>query len=221
MPLAAALNAPLPHGFSPVRSLRVRTPPRAAALLAAPQVAPTGHRPPRRTARGLPRRMPRWCGEAVGGCAPAATSAAPSSAGLMAARAQRALQHLTRGDCSSTANAVSGASFATGHEIEQRRVPLAQRGAAAAERRRIPARGFARSTFEGSACRMSGLGGLNKSSNGVVVGLVQLATAGGRNDRTTRSANETHLRSRRQGAAQPRARWTSSCSPSTRCTACR
>src|SRR5688572_33053739 len=49
MPLAAALNAPLLHGFSPVRPLRVQTPPRAAVLLAAPQVAPTGYRPPRRT----------------------------------------------------------------------------------------------------------------------------------------------------------------------------
>src|SRR5688500_1086971 len=47
MPLAAALNAPLPHGFSPVRPLRVRTAPCAAALLAAPQVAPTGYHPPR------------------------------------------------------------------------------------------------------------------------------------------------------------------------------
>ena len=61
----------------------------------------------------------------------------------MAARAQRALQHLTRRDCSSAANAVSVASFSAGHEAEQRREPLAQRGAAASERRRIPARGFA------------------------------------------------------------------------------
>jgi hypothetical protein len=61
----------------------------------------------------------------------------------MAARAQRALQHLTRVDCSSIANAVSGASFDAGHAIEDRRELLAQRGAAAAERRRIPGRGFA------------------------------------------------------------------------------
>jgi hypothetical protein len=39
----------------------------------------------------------------------------------MAARAQRALQHLTRVDCSSTANEVSGASFDAGHAIEERR----------------------------------------------------------------------------------------------------
>jgi hypothetical protein len=61
----------------------------------------------------------------------------------MAARAQRALPHLTRVDCSTTANEVSGGSFDAGHAIEQRREPLAQRGAAAAERRRTPGRGFA------------------------------------------------------------------------------
>jgi hypothetical protein len=54
-----------------------------------------------------------------------------------------AQRHLTRRDCSSTANAVSGASFATDHEIEHRREPFAKRRAAASERRRIPARGFA------------------------------------------------------------------------------
>jgi hypothetical protein len=61
----------------------------------------------------------------------------------MAARAQRALQLLTRVDCSSATNEVSEASFDAGHAIEQRREPLAQRGAAAAERRRTPGRGFA------------------------------------------------------------------------------
>ena len=39
----------------------------------------------------------------------------------MAARAQRALQCLTRVDCSSAANAVSGASFDAGHAIEHRK----------------------------------------------------------------------------------------------------
>ncbi len=61
----------------------------------------------------------------------------------MAARTQCALRDLTRRDCPSTANEVSAASFATGHEIEHHRVPLTQRGAAAFERRRIPAHGFA------------------------------------------------------------------------------
>ncbi len=82
-------------------------------------------------------------GKAVGGCASAATYAAPRSAELMAARAQRALRPLTRRDCLSATTAGSEASFSAGHEIEHRREPLAQRGAAAFERRRIPARGFA------------------------------------------------------------------------------
>ena len=82
-------------------------------------------------------------GKAVGGCATAATYAAPRSAELMAARAQRALRLLTRRDCLSATTAGSEASFSAGHEIEHRREPLAQRGAAAFERRRIPARGFA------------------------------------------------------------------------------
>jgi hypothetical protein len=43
------------------------------------------------------------------------------------------------------ANEVSEGSFPVGHGIEDRREPLAQRGAAAFERRRIPGRGFARS----------------------------------------------------------------------------
>jgi len=61
----------------------------------------------------------------------------------MAARAQRALQHLTRVDCPSAANAVSAASFDAGHAIEDRREPSAQRRAAAFERRRTPGHGFA------------------------------------------------------------------------------
>jgi len=47
--------------------------------------------------------------------------AALRTAERLAARAQRALQHLTRVDCSSTANAVSGASFDAGHVIENRK----------------------------------------------------------------------------------------------------
>jgi hypothetical protein len=60
-------------------------------------------------------------------------------------RARRALRVLTRRDCSSVESAANEASFATGHEAEHRREPVAQRRAAAFERRRIPARGFARS----------------------------------------------------------------------------
>jgi len=80
-------------------------------------------------------------GKAAGGCAPAATYAAPRNGRLVAARAS-ALRVLTRRDCPSAANAVSAASFATGHEAEYRREPFAQRRAAAFERRRIPAHGF-------------------------------------------------------------------------------
>jgi glycerol transport system permease protein len=47
--------------------------------------------------------------------------AALTTAERVAARAQRALQHLTRVDCSSIANAVSGASFDAGHAIEDRK----------------------------------------------------------------------------------------------------
>ncbi|MCW5656463.1 MAG: hypothetical protein KIT60_02060 [Burkholderiaceae bacterium] len=83
-------------------------------------------------------------GKTVVWCAPAATSAAPRTAERMAARAQRALQHLTRVDCSTTANEVSGGSFDAGHAIEDRR-GVGRRPTAAAERRRIPGRGFARS----------------------------------------------------------------------------
>ena len=52
--------------------------------------------------------------------------AALRNAELMAARAQRALQHLTRRDCSSVANAVSAASFSAGHRD---RVPEGSRPA--------------------------------------------------------------------------------------------
>ena len=82
-------------------------------------------------------------GKAGGGYAPAATYAAPRNGRLAAARAKRALRALTRPDCSSGANVVSEASFATGRETEYRRGPEAQRRAAAFERRCIPAPGFA------------------------------------------------------------------------------
>jgi hypothetical protein len=80
-------------------------------------------------------------GKDAGGCASAATYAAPRNAGLAAARVS-ALRGLTRRDCSSATNAVSEASFATGRETEYRGEPFAQRRAAASERRRIPTRGF-------------------------------------------------------------------------------
>ena len=112
-----------------------------AALLAAPQVAPTGHRPPRSTlvvfvanttvVQAKPRagvRRRDICG---------------AEKRRARGRARSAHRLLTRRDCSSAATAGSEASFATGHETEHRREPGAQRRAAAFERRRIPAHGFA------------------------------------------------------------------------------
>ena len=61
----------------------------------------------------------------------------------MAARAQRALQHLTRVDCSTIANAVSGGSFDAGHAIEERKGVGPSGPTAAHERRRTPGRAFA------------------------------------------------------------------------------
>ena len=58
-------------------------------------------------------------GKAVGGCAPAATYAAPRNGRLAAARAKCALQHLTRRDCLSAANEVSEASFSARPQTEQ------------------------------------------------------------------------------------------------------
>ena len=68
---------------------------------------------------------------------------------------------------------------------------------------------------------MSGLGGLNKSPNGVVIGLVQLQLPVSRRRPTsraqTRSASSPWS-ARRGATCRP---WTWSCSPNTRCTACR
>jgi len=67
-------------------------------------------------------------------------------------RASARFVHLTRRDCSSVANTVSVASFSAGHEAEHRREPSAQRRAAASERRRAPARGFAALDTSMPAC---------------------------------------------------------------------
>ena len=73
-------------------------------------------------------------------------SAAPSSAGLVVS-ARSAPRELTRRSCPSVANAVSAASSAADHEAEQHRGRGPQGHArAAAKRRRVPARGFARTT---------------------------------------------------------------------------
>ena len=68
---------------------------------------------------------------------------------------------------------------------------------------------------------MSGLGGLNKSPNGVVIGLVQLQLPVVETPAQLAAQTRAHRRDGRQGAAQQRRPWTWSCSPSTRCTACR
>jgi hypothetical protein len=113
---------------------------------------PCAARRPRNRASRVPPTAQQCCG-----CSTTNTSAHRQSRGRVCAgsdicgaeerrargRARSALQLLTRGDCSSEANAVSAVSFATGHEHEYRREPLVQRGAAASERRRTPARGFA------------------------------------------------------------------------------
>jgi len=149
VPLVSALNAP--HFTAPRRSGADG----AGLPLAGLRSSPRHKSPTPGTAHGAELLM--VCHEeachgggckAAGGCAPAATYAAPSSAERMAARAQRALRDLTRRDCLSGTTEGSEASFSAGHAIEQRREPLAQRGAAAFERRRIPARGFARSVSE-------------------------------------------------------------------------
>ena len=68
---------------------------------------------------------------------------------------------------------------------------------------------------------MSGLGGLNKSPNGVVIGLVQLQLPVVETPAQTRARRPSGSArwSARRAATTPR--WTSSCSPSTRCTGCR
>jgi len=143
MPLGAALNAPLHHGFSPVRSLRARTSPCAAALLAAPQVARPGYRPPRGAARVFFVEQHGGAGKAVGGCASAATLRGAEErrgeAGARAARAstsdsRRLSEHSERSERSEFRRAASS------------RAPQGIRSEAedaVHERRRIPAHGFA------------------------------------------------------------------------------
>jgi len=146
MPLAAALNAPPLHGFSPVRPLRVRTPPCFAALLAAPQVAATGCRPPRGIACGV-LRQPRSIGKAVVGCASAAT--------LRGAEDRRAhgRAHAVRASTSDSRRLSEHSERSERSEFRRGPCDRGPEGIrseaedAVHERRRIPGRGFARSTF--------------------------------------------------------------------------
>ena len=143
MPLASGAPAPLLHGSSPVQPWRAGLP-LVVLRFSPPHKSPT----PGTAHRAAPLLVfDNAClggaGKAVVGCAPAATSAAPSTAERMAARAQRALQRLTCVDCSSVANAVSAASFDAGHAIEERKGVGPSAPTAAHERRRAPGRGFA------------------------------------------------------------------------------
>ena len=143
MPLASGAPAPLLHGFSPVRRLRRRTSPCAAALLAAPEIAHPGYRPPRSTARGVRQRMPRSCGKAVVGCASAAT--------LCGAEHRRARGRARAARASTSDSRRLFEHSERSERSEFRRGPC-DRGAegsrpagptAVHERRRIPGRGFA------------------------------------------------------------------------------
>jgi hypothetical protein len=140
----AALNAPQPHGSSPVRRLRRRTSPCCAALLAGPDslrrgtaLGPAMHWWDASTNASVVRAKP---GSGMRRQRHMRRRAAQGS--WPRARSARFV-HLTRRDCLSATTEGSEASFSAGHETEQRREPLAQRGAAASERRRIPDPGFA------------------------------------------------------------------------------
>jgi hypothetical protein len=140
MPLAAALNAPPLHGFSPVRRLRRRTPPCCSALLAAPQVAHTGYRPPRSTTEVLVDEYLGASGKAVVGCASAAT--------LCGAEDRRAHRR-ARASTSDSRRLFEHSERSERSEFRRGpcdRGPQGSRPAgptAAHERRRTPGRGFA------------------------------------------------------------------------------
>jgi hypothetical protein len=147
MPLAAALNAPLPHGFSPVRRLRRRTAPRVPALLAAPQVAHTGYRPPRSTTEVFVDDCRGGAGKAAVGCAPAAT--------LCGAEDRRAHGRARAARASTSDSRRLSEHSERSERSEFRRGPC-DRGpegsrpagqTAVHERRRTPDRGFARADF--------------------------------------------------------------------------
>jgi hypothetical protein len=150
MPLASGAPAPLLHGFSPVRpwraglplvplrsSPRHKSPTPGTAHRAAPLAVVVNETSVHRAKPRAGVRRQRHC-------------AALRTAGRMAARAQRAHPHLTRVDCPSTANKVSGVSFDEGHAIEDRkgvglqgRPPCTSAGA-------YPLAALPRSTFNSS-----------------------------------------------------------------------
>jgi len=143
MPLAVALNAPLLHGFSPVRRLRRRTPPCVAALLAAPQVAVTGYRPPRCITEVFVDKYLGGAGKAAVGYAPAAT--------LCGAEERRAHGRARAARASSSDSRRLFEHSERSERSEFRRGPCdrapegirSEAEDAVHERRRIPGRGFA------------------------------------------------------------------------------
>jgi len=87
-----------------------------------PRFAPTGYRPRAMRRSGCSSRNTSVVlAKPWSGVRRQRHCAALRSAERMAARAQRALQHLTRVDCPSATNEVSGASFDAGHAIEHRK----------------------------------------------------------------------------------------------------
>jgi hypothetical protein len=170
MPLASGAPAPLHHGFSPVRPLRVRTPPFAAGLagragpggpaarqawpvhwtvrvraclLAAPEIAHPGYRPPRGTAAVFDDACHGGAGKAVVGCASAAT--------LCGAEHRRARGRARAARASTSDSRRLFEHSERSERREFRRGPC-DRGAegsrpagptAVHERRRTPGRGFA------------------------------------------------------------------------------
>jgi hypothetical protein len=110
-----------------------------------PIFAPAGYRPRAIDALGLFVDACRGGGEQSRGRVCAGSDICGAEERKTHGRARSALRHLTRRDCLSATTAGSAASFAAGRAAEHHREPLAQRGAAASERRRIPGRGFVRS----------------------------------------------------------------------------
>jgi len=142
MPLAVALNAPLLHGFSPVRR-------RAGLPLALLRFSPRHKSPTPATAHRAALLVPcddachGGAGKAVGGCAPAAT--------LCGAEHRRAHGRARAARASTSDSRRLSERSERSERSEFRRGPC-DRGAqgsrpagptAAHERRRIPGRGFA------------------------------------------------------------------------------
>jgi hypothetical protein len=123
---------------------------RLPALLGAPQIAPAGHRLPRRhggrqvEARTADHDAAKArMGAGRGACAP------PRSAGQPGRARTRALQALTRSRCVSAVNEVNGASSAAGPAVRASQGTLAQRGQAP-KLRPVPILAFASSANRSS-----------------------------------------------------------------------